>query len=316
MMKWWNAYWFRPTPSVDLAMVRIIAVGTQLALLIAYTNYSADRFMRLDAAPDEIYKPITALLLFIFPFGADYRPSFEEIRLIQNIAIALGFLALIGLATRLSLLVFTLCNIFIVAWTYSFNDFHHTEAPLFLALGILAFAPVGRVLSVDALLRRRRGSAAAPSILTQEDELAGWAIRLIQWLLVLIYLSAVLSKLVFEGGLDWLNGYTLQYVLIQDTLRKGTLLGGWFSQHHYLVMLSQYFVVIFQTTFALAVIFPRLRWIYVPAGLGFHAGNWILLNAPFPEWMALYAVFIPWQRVFMAVLRRQSERRRGPQLAT
>ena len=220
--------------------------------------------MLLDTAPDDIYEPIPALLLFIFPFGSDYRPSYEEIRLIQTIAIAIGFLALIGLATRLSLLLFAVCNVFIVAWTYSFNDFHHTEAPLFLAFGILAFAPVGRVLSVDALLRRRRSDAPAPSLLSQEDELAGWAIHLIQWLLVLIYLSAVLSKLVFEGGLDWLNGYTLQYYLIQDTLRKGTLLGGWFSQHHYLVMLSQYVVVAFQVTFALAVIFPRLRWIYVP----------------------------------------------------
>ena len=72
----------------------------------------------------------------------------------------------------------------------------------------------------------------------------------------------------------------------------------------------------FQVTLALAVIFPRLRWIYVPLGLGFHAGNWILLNAPFPEWMALYAVFIPWQRVFTMVSRRPSERRRNPQLAT
>jgi uncharacterized membrane protein YphA (DoxX/SURF4 family) len=315
-MKWWNNYWFRPRPYVDLETVRIVTVATQLVLLLMYSNYSADRFMLLDAAPDEIYKPIPALLLFIFPFGVDYRPSFEEIRFIHNIAIAVGFLALIGLATRLSLFIFALCNVFIVAWTYSFSDFHHTEAPLFLALGILAFAPVGRVLSVDALLRRRRSPTAAPGILSQEHELAGWAIHLIQWLLVLIYLSAVLSKLVFVGGLDWLNGYTLQYYLIQDTLRKGTLLGGWFSQYHYLVMLSQYTVVIFQTTFALAVIFPRLRWIYVPLGLTFHAGNWILLNAPFPEWMALYAVLIPWQRVFAMMLRREPEVRRDPQVAT
>jgi Vitamin K-dependent gamma-carboxylase len=314
-MKWWNDYWFRPRPYIDLAMVRIITVATQLVLLLLSSNYSADRFMLLDAAPDEIYKPIPALLLFIFPFGLDYRPSFEEIRFIQNIAITVGFFALIGLATRLSLFIFALCNVFIVAWTYSFSDFHHTEAPLFLALGILAFAPVGRVLSVDALLRRRRSPTAAPSILSQEHELAGWAIHLIQWLLVLIYLSAVLSKLVFIGGLDWLNGYTLQYYLIQDTLRKGTLLGGWFSQYHYLVMLSQYTVVIFQTTFALAVIFPRLRWIYVPLGLTFHAGNWILLNAPFPEWIALYAVLIPWQRVF-GMLVRAPEVRRDPQVAT
>lgn len=300
-MKWWNDYWFGPRPYVDLAMVRIVTVGTQLLLLLLYPSYSADRFMLLDATPDETYKPITALLVFLLPFGSDYRPSFEEIRFIQNITIGVGFLALIGLATRISLLVFTFCNIFIVAWTYSFSDFHHTEAPLFLAFGILAFAPVGRVLSVDALLRRLRSPTPPPSLLSQEGEMAGWPIRLIQWMLVIIYLSAVFSKLLFEGGLDWLNGYTLQYYLIQDTLRKGAPLGLWFSQHHTLVMISQYVVVIFQATFALAVIFPRLRWIYVPVGLGFHIANILFLLAPFPEWIALYAVFIPWKRVFELV---------------
>ena len=114
-MKWWNTYWFRPRAYVDLAMVRIITVGTQLALLLFYVNYSAERFLLLDAALDEMYEPIPALLLFIFPFGSDYRPSYEEIRLIQTIAIAIGFLALIGLATRLSLLLFAVCNVFIVA---------------------------------------------------------------------------------------------------------------------------------------------------------------------------------------------------------
>jgi hypothetical protein len=312
----WNAYWFRSRPYADLEMVRIITVGTQLILLLFDADYAAARFLQLDASPDVMYQPIPSLIFFIIPFGLDYRPSFEEIQLIKTIAIVSGFLALMGLVTRLSLLVFILSCVFIVAWTYSFDDFHHVEAPLFLALGILVFAPVGRVLSVDAWWRRRRDPERVPTVLRGEHELAGWAIHLIQWLLVLIYMSAVLSKLVFEGSFDWLNGYTLQYYLIQDTLRKGTLLGAWFAQYHYLVMLSQYAVVIFQVTFALAVVFPRLRWLYLPFGLGFHVANWVMLTAPFPEWMALYAVFIPWQRVFAMILRREPEERRGAQLAT
>jgi hypothetical protein len=38
-------------------------------------------------------------------------------------------------------------------------------------------------------------------------------------------------------------------------------------------MIGQYFVVTFQATFALAAIFSRLRWIYLPVGLGFHVAN-------------------------------------------
>lgn len=245
------------------------------------------------ALPEPLYDPITLSRLFLLPWGWDYRPSPDFMSVVYYASIVAGLLAFVGFCTRSSSFASALGNAFVVAYVYSHSDFHHTEAPLVIALGILALSPAGRVLSVDQLIRRwRDGHHEVKDVLTAEGPLAGWPLRLIQWLFVLIYLSAVLSKLVF-GSLEWLNGHTLQYFLIQDTLRKGTLLEGWFSQYHYLVMLSQYAVVLFQTTSVLAAIFPRLRWIYVPLGLGFHAAKWILLNAPFPEWMALYAVFIP-----------------------
>lgn len=302
-MQWWNDYWFRPQPYADLAMVRIITVLTQLAILLPIGPFTPKGVLvnleRMALLPDGVYSPIIALKLFMLPFGLDARPSFEVMTAVYYGTLFVGVLALIGLATRLSMMAFALGNIFMVAFIYSFYDFHHTEAPLFIALLLLALSPVGHALSVDAALRRRNGQPVEA-----EGPMAGWAIRAIQWLFVLIYLSAVLSKLVFNGGLDWLNGYTLQYVLIQDSLRKGTLLGLWFSQYHLLILISQYLVVIFQATFALAVLFPRLLWIYVPLGLGFHIGNIFLLNAPFPQWIALYAVFIPWRRLFQLVGRR------------
>jgi hypothetical protein len=227
-----------------------------------------------------------------------------------HLTIVAGVFALIGLWTRTSLLVFALGNIFQVAYLYSFGDFHHNQAPMYIALLVLAFAPSGYALSLDARLRRRRGRP-----FPAEGPMAAWPILLLQWLFCLIYLSAVLSKLVFQGGLDWVNGYTLQYYLIQDSLRKGTMLGMWFSQFHDLVLLSQYVVVVFQATFALALIFPKLKWIYVPLGMGFHIGNILLLNAAFPEWIALYAIFIPWKRCFELLRERPPLWRQSPRTA-
>jgi hypothetical protein len=71
-----------------------------------------------------------------------------------------------------------------------------------------------------------------------------------------------------------------------------------------LVLVSQWGVLLFQATFALPVIFPRLRWIYVPAGLALHIGILLTLKAPFYQWIALYAIFIPWSDVFAMVDRR------------
>jgi len=72
-------------------------------------------------------------------------------------------------------------------------------------------------------------------------------------------------------------------------------------------MLGQFVVILFQATFGLAVLFPRLRWIYVPLGLCFHTMIYVVLMAPFFQWIALYAVFIPW-----AVALRMLRTRSGP----
>jgi hypothetical protein len=128
-----------------------------------------------------------------------------------------------------------------------------------------------------------------------QSELAGWPIKLLQWFFVLMYLSAVKSKL-SASGLDWANGYTLQYFLARDGVRWGSPLAVWLAQFHTFILLCQVGILLFQGTFALAVIFPKLRWLYVPAGLLLHIGIFLTLTAPFFTWMALYAVFIPWSK--------------------
>jgi len=256
MARGWNAYWFGPAPYVDLAMVRIWAVGCQLLKLLLSPRNSSESFEALASMPDALYDSITVLKLMLVPFGWDYRPTADVLELVRYVSIFAGVTALIGFRTCLSLWVLLLGNVFIVSVAYSHGDFHHTEAPLIIALGRLAMSPSARVLSVDQWLGQGRGAITKGDLLTAESPFAGWPIRLIQWLFVLFYLSAIMSKLVFEGGPSWLNGYTLQYYLIQDTLKKGTLLGGWFAQQHMLVLLSQWVVVCFQITFALCVVFP------------------------------------------------------------
>jgi hypothetical protein len=201
-------------------------------------------------------------------------------------------LSLIGLLTNFSLVVFATTSVYLQAYLYSFGDFHHPEAVMMIALSVLAISPSGRVLSLDAWLRRRtRGDAA--SMLDVQSEFAGWPLKLIQWFFVLMYLSAVWSKL-SASGFEWANGYTLQFYLARDGFRWGSDFGVWMSQFHLLVLLSQIGVLLFQATFSLAVIFPKLRWIYVPAGLALHVMIFVTLRAPFFQWIALYAVFIPW----------------------
>jgi hypothetical protein len=290
-MNAWQRYWFAPAPCLDLAVVRVLAVATQLFWMVVWAGQLQDLELRA-AMPDGSWQPLLILNIMNLPWGWEFRPSFETLRIIYYIAIGAGLLSLIGLLTNLSLIVFMAGCIYLQAFVYSFGDFHHPEAVMMIALGALAISPSGRALSLDAWLRRRRRGDAG-SRHEQTSTFAGWPLKLLQWFFVLMYASAVWSKL-SASGLDWANGYTLQYYLAVDSLRWDSLLGYWLSHYHTLVLLGQYGVLLFQATFALAVIFPKLRWIYVPAGLCLHIVIYLTLKAPFFQWIALYAVFIPW----------------------
>ena len=291
-MSSWQRYWFAPASCLDLAVVRLIAVATQLFWMIVFASQLDELELR-SALPADNWHPLIILNLLNLPWGWGFRPSFDALHVIYYMSLVAGFLALIGFLTNASLVVFAGTCTYLQAFVYSFNDFHHPEAVMMVALSILALSPSGRVLSMDAWLVRLRAGRQDNGLLTQTSEFAGWPIKLIQWFFVLMYASAVWSKL-SASGLDWANGFTLQYVLARDALRWDNPLGYWLSQHHILILLAQYGVLLFQATFALAVIFRKLRWIYVPAGLCLHIGIYLTLTAPFFQWIALYAVFIPW----------------------
>ena len=72
---------------------------------------------------------------------------------VAAVAMTLGLLTRLATATTFAIVAY---NLFL-----STTHFHNNRAYLVIVLGLLAVAPCGRELSVDAWLRRRRGPAAA-----------------------------------------------------------------------------------------------------------------------------------------------------------
>lgn len=291
----WNSYWFKPTPYFDLAVIRIILVSLQVFLLL---SSGFDLIAYANTLPTEIYDPVYVLRLLLLDFDGSTRPSPELVNGVFWTALISGAGAVLGLATNGSLLVFTICNLIITGYIYSFGDFHHPEAIMMVALAALALAPTGRVLSLDSILRRHfLGKGIEVPLLQASGMHAGWPIKFLQWFFPLMYISAVVGKL-GRSGIEWANGFTLQAIMIQEYYRNGSSLALLLSRQHELLHLAQYGVLIFQATFFLIVPFARLRWIYLPIGLAFHLGIYFTLRAPFPQWIALYAIYIPWAAVF------------------
>jgi predicted DCC family thiol-disulfide oxidoreductase YuxK len=307
-------HWFAPAPLEDLALVRIVLVAMQLSLLLipffsvqvgACPGCDPEYQAWLTVIDDREFAPLPALKVLLWPFGWGVRPEPMLLQAVWLATVTAGVLALVGLYTRPSLLVLAAGSTLLVSHAYSYHEGHHPEALLTIMLWTLALAPSGARRSLDHLRYRVRHAIASGRF---EPEPPGptlspharWPLRLGQWLLVVIYLSAGTSKLL-NGGLEWFNGYTLAYYIGDDALERGSALGVWLAQHVLLVQLISIGAIAVELGFGGVLLWPRLVWLFVLAGIGLHVGIYVLQRAPFPQLIALYVVFVgelrqAWQR--------------------
>ena len=211
----------------------------------------------------------------------------------------LGYLALVlgilGVLTRTSCALAAGISILITGLVYSCGKVHHDKVALAFALAALPLAPVGARLSVDALARRWRAARAGTAALVGA-EASPWArppVRLTQVTIALGYTFAAVSKL-RESGLEWCNGYTLMGHLARHDTSLARLITG----DVLVAQVVSIATLLVQGTFALVFVFPRARWIYLPAAVGFHLGTWATMDTgPYVTLWFLLIAFVPLERI-------------------
>src|SRR5690606_4876052 len=137
----------------------------------------------------------------------------------------------------------------------------HPEAIYCIFLMLLAFSPAGRCLSLDAWLFGRRSNRHAPPLhegggIRAVDTTAQWPLTAATWLMARGYLCAGLAKLKV-GGLEWFNGDTLQWYLLQDGKRWGSDLGLWLATQKELCIAISIGAVAFEVGFPIVLYFRR-----------------------------------------------------------
>ena len=307
----WMRYWFRPTRTVYLGIVRIVCVGSALALMLPSACGSFNHLAHLSQLPSAMYHPLLINRLVLLPLGRGFHLSGTETLAIFWLTFAVGVLALIGFRTNIALLLFTFGYAFLSAYKNSFGDFHQTEPVLLVTIGALALAPAGRSLSLDAWIESRQQGHGSWIGAETSSIYAAWPLLLSQAFLALVYLDSGLQKLYFSG-LEWMNASTLGYYLLRDGVNRGSELAGLLLAHPGVVQCLSIVSLAFEATFWLVLLKPRLAWVYVPLGLGFHIANAILKIAAIWEFMAVYVVFIPqlvgvWRTSPLTFLRRAAD---------
>jgi HTTM domain len=166
----------------SLALLRVLAGPVVLLHLQPFLS---------DALDGRIYSDS-----FYEPYAAWY-PEFPKgiyvallcLAAVAAVAMSLGILTRIATTTTFAIVAY---NLFL-----STTHFHNNRAYLVIVLGLLAVAPCGRELSVDAWVRRRRGRPA------RDLTAPAWPLWLLRFECAAVYGASGLSKLLDP---DWFGG--------------------------------------------------------------------------------------------------------------
>ena len=280
LRKLWDQFFFAPQSPLPIALFRIlygICVSATLILLHSdWLNWYGVRSWVSLSAVRQVEPGIRLNLFTVMPQDDRWIAAFFWVFL------AYAVLLTLGLWTRLSSVAVFLCltsihqrNLLIL---------HGGDAFLRIVGFFLIFAPAGAALSLDRLIRVRRG-LEGPEIKPR----APWAQRMIQIELSLLYLTSFWWKM---KGHTWLDGTALYYVTHLHSIARFPL-PRWI-QSAAILRIGSWFTLALEFSLGVLIWFRRFRYPVLLLGLLFHLSIEYALNLPMFSWdiLTVYILFV------------------------
>lgn len=271
----WDQFFFEPQSTSPMTLVRIawgaISAVWALSLLPDIDPFLTDGALRYERQlPPGSWSPL------------DWVSWDDAALAVCLMLLVTSLTTMVGYRTRLSAVVAVLCMITLQRGNSTI--FNSGDLVLRQIGIVVALAPCGLLLSLDARRARRRGEGPAPWR-------APWALRLLQLELAIGYALSAWAKL---RGSTWHDGTAIGLALrIEDLQRFAP--PEWLFEQSVLLNALSWFTLLFEGGFLLAVWNRRLRPWVLGVGVAFHLGIDIFLDIGFfsvAMWIA-YLAFIP-----------------------
>ena len=274
-----------PNSAFALGVARVVVQGTFL-ISVLLTSFSA-----LGRLPVTIMRPNGAMKLLPWSFY-DQLLTPTGITVLQVALIFSLLLSTAGLFTVVSTKTSFLLVLFYQGLLRSLGHFNHDEMLGVYCLAVLAFTPCGDEFSLDQRLRK-----------TKQDRppfAYAYPILLMQLLMAWVYCSSVLIKL-RTTGFAYMSPDNFPSLAIYHSLDNlhdtSFRLAFWLPQVRSYLPYAVGLALLWEFLFPLAVFCHRLRWWILGAGIVFHVSTMFLMNIFFPHQLALYLLFIDWDRL-------------------
>lgn len=279
-----------PSSAFALGVVRAIVHGTFL-ISVLFTSFSA-----LASLPPTILRPTGAMKFLPWSFYDQLQTPSGMMTL--KIAMVLSLLlSTAGSWTVVTTKTSLLLVVFYQGLLRSFGHFNHDEMLAIYCLAVLAFTPCGDAFSIDSRL-------ATKGTKSTKKERAWFAyaypILLMQLLLAWTYFSSALIK-IRVAGLKYFSVDNLPALAIFHSLDNlhdtGFRLAFLLPQVRTYLPFAVGLVLLWELLFPVAIFWRRARWWILGFGILFHISTLFLMNIFFPHQLAMYLIFVNWDRV-------------------
>ena len=263
--------------------MRCIVHGTFLVSIL-FTSFSA-----LGSLPVTILRPTGVMKLVPWSFY-DQLQTPAAMVVFKCVLVVSLLLSTAGFFTRISTKTSFLLVLFYQGLLRSFGHFNHDEMIAVYYLAVLAFTPCGDDFSIDNRLKTR---AQRPAFAY------AYPILLMQLLMAWTYFSSALIKLRVAGvkyfSSDNLPALAIFHSLdnLHDTHFK---LAFWLPQLKSYLPFAVGLVLLWELLFPLAIFWRRVRWWILGFGIIFHLATLFFMNIFFPHQLAMYLIFVDWDR--------------------
>jgi hypothetical protein len=247
-------------------------------------------FSALGRLPITILRPSGAMRLLPWSFYEQLLTpaGMTVLKLAMVVSLAAGA---VGFMTPISTKAAFLLVVFFQGFLRCFAHFTHDEMLGVDCLAVLAFTPCGAEFSLDQRLRKNRKDRPAFAY--------AYPILLMQLLMAWAYFSSALIKL-RVAGLTYLSQDNLPALAIYHSLDNlhdtSFRIAFWLPQVKQYLPIFVGLVLLWELVFPAAVFLRRARWWILAGGVIFHLSTLFVMNIFFPHQLALYLLFVNWDR--------------------
>ncbi|MFD2784400.1 HTTM domain-containing protein [Hymenobacter rubripertinctus] len=270
--------------SIGLSVFRCLLAGLVMKNMIFYLPM-ADNLLGAEAIVDyDTYLGTMyahGLHAFIYPFHVPYAPQLFII-----VTFGVAFLLFFGVFGRVTALVLWLLLVLFKLRNGFILDGSDNVMEVTLPFLILADA-----YRHNTLTTRSAGIGTDPGPLAGLGRIVmRYASLALLIQVCFVYFFTALAKL--QGDL-WLNGTATYYTMRVDEFRQTD----WniaLTQNHYFVVLSTYFTILWELSFAFLIWFRKTKWLVIGGGFLLHLGIWYFMRIDNFSWIMIgtYAMFI------------------------